>query len=866
MILHYADLAAQAGGVDLFILGSELRGLTSVRGTGDTFPFVDALKSLAADVRAILGPQTRITYGADWSEYFGYQPADGSGDVFYNLDPLWADANIDAVGIDNYVPISDWRDRGSPDDIGTFSTDPDMLEANVARGEGYDWYYASPQDRASGNRTPISDGAGKPWVYRYKDFTNWWSNPHFDRRGGTELAQASAWVPGSKPIIFTEFGFPAVNNGAAQPNAFVDAKSSETTVPYFSTGVRDDLVVLNAIDAVQSRWDERHPRFDPADNPYSRSYAGRMVDMGASQLWAWDARPFPSFPDRTDLWADAGNWRTGHWLNGRLDALPIKDLIGEVLTDAGLTDYDVRGVQGVIDGYILGEAASPRSILESVLSFYRIAVHEDRGTLVFRSPAWGSVKSCRNEELTFEKETVQASIDRLHGADLPVRVRLLHIDPQMTYEEAETSARVLEQGADGDIVLSLPFVANADRLEPVARQYIEGLRLGREAISFSLPPSSLATSVGDVIQLPDFSKDRVWRIEDIEDGAFRKITASAYVEGEPKAWGLRNPRVDAPRGRVPSALTNISKPRVAMLDLPFLRLDQVEANRIAISASPWPGEAAVFVSPTGADHVLTQVVPESAIIGSLLEPLAASTVTSRFAKADAIELRVVGGALQSFDPLSLFAGANAFAILSRSGRYEVVQAQSVELVGEKEYRLSCLLRGQVGTEVEAEFGADAGASVVLLDIRVPELVGARTRAGAPHEWLVGPSRDPVDAFNYARIDYTPGMRGFETYRPVHLRAEKSGAGALDLSWIRRDRLSDDTWNALDIPMSEDAETYEIHVHAGGKTLTLSAFQPRITIAETDLATAFGAVPPSRVDVAQISRRTGAGPRATLSLT
>jgi hypothetical protein len=34
---------------------------------------------------------------------------DGSGRYFH-LDPLWADENVDFIGIDNYMPLSDWRD------------------------------------------------------------------------------------------------------------------------------------------------------------------------------------------------------------------------------------------------------------------------------------------------------------------------------------------------------------------------------------------------------------------------------------------------------------------------------------------------------------------------------------------------------------------------------------------------------------------------------------------------------------------------------------------------------------------------------------------------------------------------------------
>ncbi|OQM75223.1 hypothetical protein BFN67_19655 [Pseudaminobacter manganicus] len=108
-ILHYAHLVKKAGGVDAFLIGSELRGLTTLRDAANGFPFVDELVQLAVDVRGVIGPQTRITYGADWSEYFGHHPQDGSGDVCFHLDPLWASPAIDAVGIDNYMPLSDWR-------------------------------------------------------------------------------------------------------------------------------------------------------------------------------------------------------------------------------------------------------------------------------------------------------------------------------------------------------------------------------------------------------------------------------------------------------------------------------------------------------------------------------------------------------------------------------------------------------------------------------------------------------------------------------------------------------------------------------------------------------------------------------------
>ncbi len=87
-----------------------MRELTRLRDQAGAFPFVEALTTLAADVRSIVGSGVKLTYAADWSEYSGLHPDDGSGDHFFHLDPLWASPNIDAVGIDNYMPLADWRD------------------------------------------------------------------------------------------------------------------------------------------------------------------------------------------------------------------------------------------------------------------------------------------------------------------------------------------------------------------------------------------------------------------------------------------------------------------------------------------------------------------------------------------------------------------------------------------------------------------------------------------------------------------------------------------------------------------------------------------------------------------------------------
>ncbi len=258
-VLHYAHLCSLAGGVEAFCIGSEMRALTQIRDSRQGYPAVRALCELAEEVRAILGPDAKIGYAADWSEYFGHQPNDGSGDVIFHLDPLWANPAIDFVGIDNYMPLSDWRDGAEHLDAGVRSIyDLEYLTGNVAGGEGFDWFYADAGDRDRQVRSPISDGAfGEHWTFRYKDIAGWWSNAHRNRIGGMRDAAATPWRPRSKPVWFTELGCPAVDKGTNQPNVFFDPKSSESYLPYFSSGSNDDFMQYRYLQAMFAVLEQR---------------------------------------------------------------------------------------------------------------------------------------------------------------------------------------------------------------------------------------------------------------------------------------------------------------------------------------------------------------------------------------------------------------------------------------------------------------------------------------------------------------------------------------------------------------------------------------------------------------------------------
>ncbi|MFP1631575.1 glycoside hydrolase TIM-barrel-like domain-containing protein [Zhengella sp. ZM62] len=796
MILHYARLCAEAGGVDAFLLGSELRGLTSLRDDAGVFPFVHGLRELAREVRAILGAGTKITYGADWSEYFGHQPADGSGDVCWHLDDLWMDEAIDAVGIDNYMPLSDWRDSdldGANPDGAQSPQDGQAMREAITAGEGHDWHYADVAARSARIRSRITDGAhGKPWVYRYKDLANWWLNEHVERRGGVETGIRSAWVPGAKPVWFTELGCPAIDKGANQPNVFLDAKSSESQVPHFSSGGRDDLVQRRFLEAHFGHWS-----VGPQANPLSPVTGKPMVDTGRLYCWAWDTRPFPAFPQDGGVWADGVNWARGHWLNGRVEAVWIGDVINAVLARHGLPAADVEAVDAMAAGILIDNSASAREALEPLVAMHGLSVSERDGRLVFASQTRAMAPRIVADVIEADREA-SVEADRAAREDVPAVAVLAWRDPFRGYEGAVT--RFPEEASGGtEINMAYPGILNEGAARSLAAAWLARIRQGREECRFALPPAS-GLSVGQRLAFAD-RPDRIWLVTEVEAGMTDMVRARRIIPAPPVPDIAGVAASANPRAATPAA------PRIVLIDLPMADIFSSESDAFCAAAwsRPWRTHL-LEASPEDAGYGLRATLDRPAAIGSLVTPLAPGLGAVR-ERAAFIEVGFPDAELESVSDLQLFAGANTVAIQVEGGSWEVLQYQDAEEIRPAVWRLSRLIRGQAGTEDLMRAGAPVGATAVLLDDSVKPAGLRAGEAGLELSWRARALVGFGTSADATIITGAGGLRARMPLSPVHLRAMRMEDGGVRFSWIRRSRLRADGWD--EVPLGEERESYRV---------------------------------------------------------
>jgi hypothetical protein len=866
-ILHYAWLCKAAGNVEAFLIGSELRGLTTLRNGPASYPFVQALKALAADVKSILGSGVKISYAADWSEWFGHHPQDGSGDLFFHLDDLWADANVDFIGIDNYMPLSDWRAgaRHLDAQAGAASIyDTDYLKSNIAGGEGFDWYYASEDDRAAQNRTPITDGAyGKPWVWRYKDLKSWWENAHYNRPGGTEDTSPTAWTPRSKPFWFTEAGCPALDKGANQPNVFFDPKSSESALPHFSNGRRDDAMQKAYMRALLEYWGAPGPH-----NP-TGAYGGPMVEPSRIFFWAWDARPYPWYPALADVWGDVANYEYGHWLNGRLDAPSLEAIIRAILRDWGFADSEMklRGLGGQLAGFAIDRPMSARAALEPLLAAFAVDVTEEEGRLCFTRRALRAAATISTDDLveTGADEPL-FEITRADATEVPDSIAFDYLEEAAEQRTATIRLRASDSGAltadsgrEPMLKLQLPAAVPQAVAGGLAAMALRQARAAREQLSCAVSRAHLALQPGDVIAFtpPDgaASSARLWRIERIADEEeVRRITAVSHdpLAMEAPPW--------PPRRYQASQRQPLPAPEVLVLDIPRLRDAHNDQQPYAAAFSrPWPGVVALLRDP-GA--VLTEL-DAPAVMGELLDDLPAARPWL-YMRGSGVRVRLYSGSLASVAETDLFAGANAAVIGDVAGNeWEVVQFLNARLEAAGVWRLSMLLRGQRGSEPELKVWP-AGSRFVLLNAALQQVAGiGAADMGTEVALRAGPaSRDTGDP-TWKSFSHPFTGRALRPLAPVHLRARKSTGGDVSFSWIRRSRVPEaaDAWGVGDAPLAEQQEHYEIAMFDGAAEVRRwQVSTPRATWTAAEQAADFPAGLPATitVHVAQIGETFGPG--------
>jgi hypothetical protein len=465
-ILHYANLVAPF--VDAFIIGSELIGITSITDSRGNYPAVDEFVKLAAKVRQIMGEKILLTYAADWSEY--HHTAGG----YYHLDPLWSSKDIDFIGIDAYFPLTS---------ANSSAISEEEIKKGWTSGEGFKYISGS-----AGVKNQIDP------KYAWKNLKYWWENEHINPD-----QKKTNWVPKSKKIWFTEFGFPSIDKAPNQPNVFFDPKCRDGGVPRGSNGTTDFSIQRICLKA-------------------SLEYFETEEFLDKAFIWTWDARPYPAWP-HSDAWGDGYLWEKGHWLNGKLSGSSLEMVVSDLCKRGGIEKGQIRfiNMDQKFDGILIQGKSSIFDVIEMLRGtyFFDISFHPcnfkplNDITLDQKGMDLNFIRRGKNSPITtltqtdlIRKDPYYTVIDQIADTELIKNVRINYISAAHNYDSKNiTHLENDRKSCSKSEELNLPLLLSESEALAIATILLKNAAYEKEVLNFRLSLHHIYICPADLIDL-----------------------------------------------------------------------------------------------------------------------------------------------------------------------------------------------------------------------------------------------------------------------------------------------------------------------------------------------------------------------------
>ena len=215
-------------------------------------------------------------------------------------------------------------------------------------------------------------------------------------RAASRAARRRPGSPQSKPIWFTELGCPAVDRGTNQPNVFFDPKSSESFVPYFSRGWRDDAIQRAYLEATYLWWGDagEQPDLVGLRRPDGARRRMRRLDLGRAALSV-----LPRARRRLDRRAELAARALADRAARRGVARRARARTSACAPGMPEDRIDVSGLWGAVEGYVITALESPRASITTLVAALRLRRGRERGRDPLRDARPGPVATLAPDDL-----------------------------------------------------------------------------------------------------------------------------------------------------------------------------------------------------------------------------------------------------------------------------------------------------------------------------------------------------------------------------------------------------------------------------------------------------------------------------------
>lgn len=540
---------------------------------------------------------------------------------------------------------------------------------------------------------------------------------------------------------------------------------------------------------------------------------------------------------------------------GAYSAPSLPDVVSSLCEFAGVA-YDVSALPEEPVSFVVGQTTSVRTILSQLSVMFQFDMVDSGGILKFVPRSASAIKTITMEDMGFDDSDMPPTAytaKRYQGVDLPKQVSLTYYSENLDYSKyTQTySLHTFEEGQNVDI--QIPVTISDARARQVAELALINSHLERMNYRFNTTYKFVDVEPGDILNSP-MGLIRILKVVEKKEGVleFEACDAGAEAALQASNMGIQSP---TPISYPVQTTTSLGYSGAFFID-PTNLDDQDTGVRIyaavhGFGRAGWPGAVIYMSEDNGLNYSQVASTTSESTIG-LVETAVASHSYHTWDNDTQITVKLNSGSLLSMSEIAVLNGQNWAQI-----GQELIGFCNAELIGEKTYRLSKLLRGRQGTE--QYIGTHQANELFCLIDDLVKLEFPDSDRGSIKKFKVvtiGSSIDKAEAKSVQIISNNTRM--WTVYKPV---VALQGNDWI-ISWNERVRFDnqikdfattnhDPDWAGFGIAiLAEDGVTVKSTHVVQGSSFTYTAAQQTLD---------FGTIQPGiKVSIVQMSQKWGGG--------
>lgn len=487
----------------------------------------------------------------------------------------------------------------------------------------------------------------------------------------------------------------------------------------------------------------------------------------------------------------------------------LPDVIARICRRGGLADsqFDVSALptsQKVYGATLIGSATDALNALKYVYGF---EIVKTTSKLIFVPYDMPAVITIPMEDMGFENSKSSLSrysASRLQTSDLPRRVSLTFKSAAMNYHEDQEKAELFSFTNGQLVEQTLPLVLTNQQAKDIAERALVLSHSEANTVYFTLPYKYMDLQPGDNV-VTDLG---TFRIVNIDENPNNVLNVEAVSANEVEVAMMSSGQ--APRTPAPSTNTQVKVGFTfgALLDLPPLNASDNKPRLHAIvhgyNNPQWPG-CQIFETKDGqtydvvatSDRAQTTVGIVSTAVASVPEHKAAIWDTT----TEIIVTLKTNQLISAPSDLAVYNGANLCMIGAEMIAFRYADLIGQDAKGNKQYKLTRLMRGMRGTEwAISEHQADE--LFVLVDDALIELPFNQDEWGRERTYRFVTNGSDPSIVGDQKI--TPYMVNLIPWRVAHLSGEKiASSNDYGFSWTPRASFNNELQNFKQVTKNED---------------------------------------------------------------